>query len=157
MLVELGGEQVDDGVELLFLDATQHVVEIEVVELQIEVGGHKRREIAVVVFLVDVEELYLLPRHDGESVLSQCAFQARVEGGELEGVQHIVHVDQLSAFRVEVLLAQFVLASLDFRHKGRLGGCVFYGHRLVGPVFLISVALFLIFLFKVFPHQVVVP
>ena len=93
MLVELGGKQVDDGVELLFLDATQHVVEIEMVELQIEVGGHKRREVAVVVFLVDVEELYLLPRHDGEPVLSQCAFQARIEGGELEGVQHIVHVD----------------------------------------------------------------
>ena len=157
MLVELDGEQVDDGVELLFLNAAQHVVEIEVVELQIEVGGHKRRKVAVVVLLVDVEELYLVPWHDGEAVLSERRLQLGLEGGELVGVQKVVDIHQLTALRVEVLLAQLLLASLYLGDESLFGGCVFQGHRLVGAVVLIAVALGLVFFLELRPHEGVVP
>ena len=105
VLVELGGKQVDNRVELLFLYATQYVVEIEVIELQIEVGCDKRGEVAVIVLLVDVEELNLLSRHDGESILAQRTFQSWVECGELVRIQNIVNIHPLSAFRTEIQFA----------------------------------------------------
>ena len=56
--------------ESMLLHLAHHAVEIHVEKLQVEVGRDKRREVAVVILLVDMEQLYLLSRHDGKAVTS---------------------------------------------------------------------------------------
>ena len=63
----------------VLLHFAHHAVEIEVEKLQIEVGGDKRRKVAVVVLLIDVEKLHLPPGNDGEAVFAERLFEFRVD------------------------------------------------------------------------------
>ena len=57
--------------QMLLLQFAQHAVEVEVIELQEEVGGDKRGEALVVVLLIDVEQLFVLCRHNGKALVCQ--------------------------------------------------------------------------------------
>ena len=87
---------VDETVHFLLFHLAQQAVEVHVEELQIEVGGDERREVVIVVALVDVEQLLVLVGHDGEAVGTECVHQPLVGFFELPGVDEIVDVDHFS-------------------------------------------------------------
>ena len=97
----------------MLLHLTQHAVDVEVIELQIEVGGDEAGKFVVVVLLVDLEELVVAGGHDAEAVLCQLLAEQRVELFELGGVGQVGHVDAQTLVYHEVLLPQLVLALLQ--------------------------------------------
>ena len=57
--------------QLILLDLAQHAVDVEVVELQIQVGSYEAGEGVIVVLLVDVEYLLVAAGHDGKSLFAK--------------------------------------------------------------------------------------
>ena len=108
--------------KVLLLQFAQHTVEVEVIELEEEVGGDERGEALVVVLLVDVEQLFVAGRDDGEARMGQLLAEQRVELLKLCGVREILHVHTQWFLDVEVALQQFTLALLQSFHEGLLLG-----------------------------------
>ena len=78
-----------------------------------------------------MEQLLVLSRHDGESVLSQLLLQFGWEIDELMRIEQVGQVHAQSFRHVEVMLHQFLLAFLQFLHEclflvGVLDGIVFH-------------------------------
>ena len=69
--------------ELLLFDVAQQTIEIEVVELQVEVGGHEAGHVGIVVLFIEVEQLLMLGRHDGEAFPGQLLLKVSIELNEL--------------------------------------------------------------------------
>ena len=103
--------------QMIFLQLAEHAVDIEVVQLQIEVGSHKAGEVAVVVLLVDVEQLRVVRRHNGKSLFGQVLTECRVEVLQLLRVQQVVHVHTQTFFHFEILLHQLILAFFQTLHE----------------------------------------
>ena len=126
-------------VERVLLQFAQHAVEVQVVELQEEVGSHKRGEARVVVLLVNVEQLLMAGRHNGKAVLRQLLAEQRVELLELRGVQQVLHVYAQPFGHSEVLLGQLVLAGLQALHEVQLlGGVLHESGFLAGTVVVVA-------------------
>ena len=151
--------------ERLLLHLTQHAVEIEVIQLQIEIGGHKTGEAVVVVLFVDVEKLFVSSRHDAEAVLTQVLRQGLFEVLQLGNIHQITHVHPKIGRYVEVILLQFVNTRLHTIHKGLLLICKLQSTRLAaGSVVELTPGLVFAFLYRLevhtlveFPHQRVIP
>ena len=151
--------------QLLLLHLAQHAVDVEVENLQVEVGGHEVGEVVVVVLLVDLEQLVHTCGHDAETVLAQLLTEQRVEILELCGVDHVLDVHFLIWPHLEVLLLEFVLALLHALDEGLLLIGVLHDVRLVdhAVVEIVERLIFLALKLVVghvlveYPHQRVVP
>ena len=119
-LVHVAGESNHQGQQLVLLQLAQHAVEIEMIELQVEVGGHEAGEVGIVVLLVDLEELVQVGGHDAETVFAQLLAELRVELLELRGVGEVQHVDTQTWSNLEVLLFELVLTLLHAFDEGFL-------------------------------------
>ena len=108
---------VHQGIELVGLQLAQHTVDIEVVELQVEVGGDEAGEVVVVVLLVHLEELVVAGRHDAEAVLCQLLAQLWVELLQLRGIGQVGHVHAQTFVNSEVLFDKLLLALLQATDK----------------------------------------
>ena len=98
-------------VQLLLFHIAQQTVEVEMVQLQIEVGSHEIGEARVVVALVHMEQLVVLGWYDGKAVASQFVLQRCRILRQLHGIHHVVHVDAVTALAgYEVLLFQLFFA-----------------------------------------------
>ena len=131
--------------QLLLFHLAQHAVEIEVVELQVEVGGDESRELMVVVLLVDMEQLLVLGGHDGKAVVAQVVPQPLVgllQQGRVHDIGDI-HLVVLVA-RLEIQLAQLVLALSDTVHKGALLVGISDDFRLDAVIVFLAVRQFLV-------------
>ena len=118
-LVAPVAEAVYGAEQSLLFHVAQQTVEVEVVELQEEVGGHEVGEVGVVVLLVDVEQLLVLSGHDGKALAPQLAAQPIVKRLQLHGVHHVAHVYPLAVLlRQEILLQQQLLACLQLADEG---------------------------------------
>ena len=67
----LAAEVAKQMAELLLLHLAQHGIEVEVIELQKEVGGDKSRKLMVVVLLIYMKQLLVLCRNNGKAVACQ--------------------------------------------------------------------------------------
>ena len=151
--------------QFLLLHLAQHAVDVEVIELQVEVGGHEVGELVVVVLLVDVEQLVVGGRHDGEAVLGQMLAEQRVELLQLRGVHQVLHVHAQPFASLEVSLHQLFLALLqtideclllirELQQSCLLGGTIV----VVAPRFVVlHLHVFEIGILGEFPHQRVIP
>ena len=90
------------------------------IQLQVEVGRHEVGELVVVVLLVDLEQLRIAGRHDGEALLAQLLAQLRVKFLQLRWVQQVLHVHAQPLGNVEVLLLQLGFARLHALDEGLL-------------------------------------
>ena len=97
----------------MLLHLAQHAVDIEVVELQEEVGGHEVGELVIVVLLVDMEQLVVVGGHDGEAYLGQMLAEQRVKLLQLCRVHQVLHVHAQTLSSLEVSLLQLILAGLQ--------------------------------------------
>ena len=101
------------GRELLFLGFLQQTVEEHMERLQVEVCRHKTGELPVVIVLINLEELVLVSRYDGEPVLGYRFVELRVKLRETEGVDDIVHIGHHSRRHHVVLCLQLILTGLQ--------------------------------------------
>ena len=100
-------------------NVAEHAVEIEVEHLQEEVGGDEAREIVVVVFLIDVEQLVFVVGHYGETVSGECVVELRVYFLELVVVYYITGIDdEIGISSVEIGLLQLFLPLQELLHEG---------------------------------------
>ena len=81
----------------VLLHFAHHTVEIKVEKLQVEIGGDKRREIGIVVFLINVEKLDFPPGNNGKTIATERVFELRVERFELEGIQDVVSAKTMTS------------------------------------------------------------
>ena len=130
---------VHQGIEVIGLQLAQHTVDIEVVELQVEVGGHEAGEVGVVVLRVHLKELLVAGRHDGESVLCQLLTQLRVELLQLCGIGQIGHVHAQTFIYCEVLLQKLCLALLQTGDECLLHIVVLQGARRIDQTVVVVV------------------
>ena len=151
--------------QLLFLDLFQHTVEIEVIQLQEQVGGDKAGELLVVVLLIDMEQLVVGGGNDGKAVLCQMLAEQGVELLQLLGIDEVTHVHAQILGGVEVLFLQLIHALLEPFHEVLfLLGVFDESFHLTGTVVEVAPRLVLL-LFDAFevgffvelPHQGVVP
>ena len=130
--VHVVGEVYHQRIKGMLLQLAQHTVEIEVIELQEQIGRHKRGEVAVVVLLVDVEQLVVGSRDNGKAVSGQLLAEQRVKDLQLRGVHEVAYVHPQSLVGIEIQLLQLVLAQLQPLHEGLLLRRVFQHLQLVG-------------------------
>ena len=81
--------------------------------LQEEVGGDEAGELVVVVVLVDMEQLQVVGRHDGEAVAPERLHQSRLLAAQLVGIDDVRRVDDGPLRCVEVVRLQLILAGLQ--------------------------------------------
>ena len=151
--------------QLVLLNLAQHAVEVDMVELQVDVGGHKRREALVVVLLVDMEQLFVVGGHDGKAVARQLSGQLRVKLRELPRVGQVLHVHLQSLLHLEVQLQQLLLTHLHALHEVELLGGVLQDTRLLGGPVVVVAPFFAFLLLHTaevgppveVPHQRVIP
>ena len=65
--------------ELIHFQLPQHAVDIEMIELQVEVGSHEVGEFIVVVLLIDLKQLCIQSGYDGKAVFAQLLAQLLVK------------------------------------------------------------------------------
>ena len=95
--------------------------------LQIEVCRHKTGELPVVVILINLEELVLVSRYDGEPVLGYRFVELRVKVRKTEGVDDIVHIGHHSRRHLVILCLQLILTGLQSLDESLLGRGVLDG------------------------------
>ena len=147
--------------QALLLDVTQQTVEVEVVELQVEVGGHEVGHVCIVVTLIDMEQLVVLGRYDGETVTPQLVAQTTVELLHLHGIHHITHIDTMTLLAgLEVLLLQNLLAGLQLADERLFRLADLDGHLGIGLVVVVAPAVVAVILdihfldlFPAYHHQ----
>ena len=104
------------GEEAIHLQLSQHAVDVEVIKLQIEVGGYEVGELPIVVLLVYLEQLCVSCWYNGKAVFAQMLTQLLVKLLNLRRIQQVAHVDAQSFGHIKVLLLKFsfsVLQALD--------------------------------------------
>ena len=83
-------------VHLALFHLAQHVVEIHVESLQVDVGSNKAGELVIVIVLIDVEQLFLIVGDNGKSILNQSIGERFWHIRHLHGVGQIVEVGRPS-------------------------------------------------------------
>ena len=135
----------------LLFNIAQQTVEIEVIELQIKVGGHEVGEVRVVVALVQLEQLVVPCWYDGKTVTSQLILQGSRIFLELHIVHHIIHIDTVAALAgYKVPFHQLLFACQQFVDESLLGLSGLHGHLSISLVVVVAVIFTLVVVYQIF-------
>ena len=93
-----------------------------------------------------MEELVLVLRHNGESVVGECRGEVIVELTELEGIDDVGHIDNPSVVALVVEFEQFFFTCFDLVDESRFLVCVTDGFELGGLLLVFIVAVHALFL-----------
>ena len=80
----------------------QHIAEIHVEGLQIDIRSHVVRNAVVVVLLIDVEQLLILRRYDDEVVLTQLLIELLVEIIEHKHIDSHRRIEQFQTVAIHL-------------------------------------------------------